>query len=161
MGVARDAASAAGDAADSASAKIADAGGSGPQAVTQKAAGNPLAAGVIAFGLGWLASSLAPASDSERRAAAKVEANAGAVVDPLKESAQEVADNLQQPLQDADIAFAREKRHEEGRVRLVQRFDVKPFFHEAQLKNIDEFAQAVTESTFGIERMKGWKMKGD
>lgn len=64
--------------------------------------GNPVAAGVIAFGVGWLLSSLAPVSDAEQKAAAKVE---DAVGDPLKESAQEMAGNLQQPVQDSAQAL--------------------------------------------------------
>lgn len=101
MGVARDAAATASDKADAATSKAGDAAGNGPQAVTDKAAGNPLAAGLIAFGLGWLASSVAPASDVERKAAKQIEDNAQGLVQPLQESVQEVAGNLQQPLQDA------------------------------------------------------------
>ena len=89
------------DKADAAAGKIGDGAGSTPQALRNQAQGNPLAAGVIAFGLGWLASALIPASDAAQRVAAKVEQNAGGVVDPLKKSAQEVAGNLQQPLQDS------------------------------------------------------------
>src|SRR4051794_14847186 len=36
-----------------------------PQQLTRHAQGNPLAAGVIAFGVGWLISSLLPASEKE------------------------------------------------------------------------------------------------
>jgi len=37
-----------------------------------KAEGNPLAAGVVAFGVGWLVSSLLPASGKEKQAAARM-----------------------------------------------------------------------------------------
>ena len=89
------------DKTNAAAAKVGDAAGSAPQAVRDQTQGNPLAAGIIAFGVGYLLSALVPASDVERQAAAKVEDNAGGLVEPLKQSAQEVAGNLQQPLQDA------------------------------------------------------------
>ena len=89
------------DKADALSAKVGDAAGDAPAALRDKAQGNPIAAGLIAFGVGWLVSSLAPASSAEQDAAEKIEANAGTVIDPLKQSAQEVAGNLQQPLQDS------------------------------------------------------------
>ncbi len=91
---AKSAASSAQDAKDSAS----DSAGSAPQALGQKTQGNPVAAGLIAFGAGWLLSSLAPASDAEKNAAAKVEDRVG---EPLKQSAQEVAANLKEPAQQA------------------------------------------------------------
>lgn len=56
-----------------------------------------MAAAVIAFGTGWLLSSLLPSSAVEQDAAQKVEAAVGG---PLKDSVQEVAGNLQQPLQE-------------------------------------------------------------
>lgn len=89
------------DATDSAGAKVQDALGSAPDTLREQTQGNPLAAGLIAFGAGWLLSSLAPASDAEQRVARKVEQNAGDLVEPLKQSAQEVAGNLQQPLQES------------------------------------------------------------
>ncbi len=75
-------------------------GGSGntPEAVRDKTQGNPIAAGLIAFGAGWLASSLLPASDTEKKAASKLEDHAA---EPLKQSAQEVAGNLKEPAQQA------------------------------------------------------------
>lgn len=84
------------DATDSLASKIGDA--TSADAVRQQTQGNPIAAGLIAFGVGWLLSSLVPASQAEQAAATKVEETAG---DPLKQSAHEVAGNLQQPLQDS------------------------------------------------------------
>src|SRR3954452_9225048 len=37
-----------------------------PQTLTRQAQGNPLAAGLIAFGVGWLVSSLMPVSEKEK-----------------------------------------------------------------------------------------------
>lgn len=87
------------DATDSLGSKVSDAVST--DAIRQQAQGNPIAAGLIAFGVGWLLSSLVPASRVEQHAAERIEDKSSALVDPLKQSAQEVAGNLQQPLQDA------------------------------------------------------------
>jgi gas vesicle protein len=56
----------------------------------QKAQGNPLAAGLLAFGAGWLVSSLLPASEKEARAAQTLEDAAKEHGQPLKEQATQV-----------------------------------------------------------------------
>jgi len=84
------------DKTDALGSKLSDAAST--DALRGQTQGNPIAAGLIAFGVGWLLSSLVPASQAEQTAASKVEATAG---DPLKQSAQEVAGNLQQPLQES------------------------------------------------------------
>jgi len=67
--------------------------------VRDQTQGNPLAAGVIAFGIGWLVSSLLPASDAETKAAQRAgdlaREHAGPVVDQAKQAAQEVGHDLQ------------------------------------------------------------------
>lgn len=68
------------------------------EAVRDQTQGNPIAAGLIAFGAGWLASSLLPASDAEKKAASTVEEH---VAGPVKQSAQDVAGNLKEPAQQA------------------------------------------------------------
>lgn len=70
------------------------------RAVVDKAEGNPLAVGLIAFGVGLLAASLIPASDAERRAAAKAKDAAAPVIDEMKDAAKETADNLKEPARD-------------------------------------------------------------
>ncbi len=55
------------------------------QTVEQKTEGNPLAAGLMAFGAGWLLSSLVPASQKEAEAAQRL-------VDAAKEHGQPVVD---------------------------------------------------------------------
>ncbi len=68
----------------------------GPEAVRSKAAGQPFVAGLVAFGAGWLLSSLLPASQAEIHAADKVRDSVeGPVKDQLKASAQEVKENVQ------------------------------------------------------------------
>ena len=65
----------------------------------RKTQGNPLAAGVIALGAGWLLGSLVPASQKERAAASTVKEKAQPVVQEAKAVAQESAQNLKEPAQ--------------------------------------------------------------
>jgi hypothetical protein len=90
-GSAADSAHAAGEAAGSAVTNA-------PSRVRDQAAGAPLAAGLIAFGLGLLGGSLLPASSVEQQAATKVKETATPV---LSDAAKDVAGNLQQPAQEA------------------------------------------------------------
>jgi len=71
------------------------------RAAVEKAEGNPLAVGLIAFGVGLLAASLIPSSDTERHAAAKAKDAAAPVIDEMKDTAKQAADNLKGPAQDA------------------------------------------------------------
>jgi hypothetical protein len=79
-----------------------------PSMARRKTRGNPLAAGLVAFGIGWLASSLVPASQKEQEAAGAVKDAASEHSDtlaaPLKESAAAAKDNLAAPAQDAVTA---------------------------------------------------------
>jgi uncharacterized protein YjbJ (UPF0337 family) len=72
----------------------------GHQAV-EKAKGNPLAVGLLAFGAGWLVSSLIPASEKEQDLAGQVKEQAAPLVDQAKSAAQDVAQSLKGPAQDA------------------------------------------------------------
>jgi Protein of unknown function (DUF3618) len=65
----------------------ADAVREAPATLKRKAQGNPLAAGVVAFGLGMLVSSLIPSSEKERQAVSTLQEN----LEPVKEKATEVA----------------------------------------------------------------------
>jgi hypothetical protein len=65
--------------------------------VRRQAAGNPLAVGLIAVGVGWLVGSLLPASSAEERAAAKIKEAAGpAVTGAAKDAAASLQDSAQQ-----------------------------------------------------------------
>jgi uncharacterized protein YjbJ (UPF0337 family) len=75
----------------------------GQQAV-QKVKGNPLAVGLVAFGAGWLLSSLIPASDKEQELAGQVKEKAAPLVDEVKGAAQDAAQNLKGSAQDAASA---------------------------------------------------------
>ncbi|KHL04242.1 DUF3618 domain-containing protein [Sinomonas humi] len=92
------------DAAQSTRGTLSDAGDSVDQAkrsVVRKAQGNPLAAGLIAFGAGLLVSSLIPPSEKEQELAQTVKEKAQPVTQQLSDAASEAASNLKAPAQDA------------------------------------------------------------
>jgi len=91
------AASSVGDVASS----LGEAAAAAPQTVRRQTQGNPLAAGVVAFGIGWLISSLPPVTEHEQKVAKQAQDKAGELAEPLKDTAQEMAANLQEPLQHA------------------------------------------------------------
>ena len=88
----------------SAGAHLSDAGaaiGDAPTQVKTKTQGNPLAAGLIAFGAGLLISSLIPASQKEREAADALKTAAEPLTTELTEAAKHVAEGLKEPAQAA------------------------------------------------------------
>ncbi|MEK0157359.1 DUF3618 domain-containing protein [Arthrobacter oryzae] len=90
--------------AGGAGAHLSDAGaaiGDAPRQVRTKTQGNPLAAGLIAFGAGMLFSSLIPASEKEREAAEALKVKAEPLTTELTEAAKDVAQGLKAPAQDA------------------------------------------------------------
>jgi hypothetical protein len=70
--------------------------------------GNPLAAGLIAFGVGWLVASLVPVTDVERQAVQQVDRSLGGglekATDELKARAHDAAADLREPAQEAAAA---------------------------------------------------------
>jgi len=84
---------------------VSDTASSTAHAARRQAQGNPLAAGLVAFGLGWLVSSLLPASEKERELAHTVKDQAQPAVQAVGQQAgqalSEVKDNLQEPAQQA------------------------------------------------------------
>jgi hypothetical protein len=98
-------ASAVADSASSAASTVAHAVEDTPQAVRRGTEGNPLAAGLIAFGAGWLLSSLVPASKAEQQLAEHAKDAAqeygGPVAEHLGHAAEEVRDNMREPAQQA------------------------------------------------------------
>ncbi len=98
-------ASSASGSATSAVSSVAETTSAAPTIARQKAQGNPLAAGLIAFGAGWLVSSLIPASEKERQAATqvkdKVSEHSDTLTAPAKEAAQQMKENLQEPAKQA------------------------------------------------------------
>lgn len=98
----QDATSTAAGAVQDAASSAADAVQETPRAVRRQTRGNPLAAGLIAFGAGWLVSSLLPASRREQELADQAKQVAQEKVQPvLQRVASEVGDNLREPAQQA------------------------------------------------------------
>jgi hypothetical protein len=89
---------------DSAGNVLHDAGaaiGDAPQQVKAKTQGNPMAAGLIAFGAGMLLSSLIPASEKEREAADALKTAAEPMTTQLTEAAKDMAEGLKEPAREA------------------------------------------------------------
>ena len=85
---------------DTVSGKASEAAGAvreAPTAVKRKTQGNPLAAGVVAFGLGMLVSSLIPSSEKERQAVSTLQDN----LEPVKQKATDVARDMGESLKPA------------------------------------------------------------
>jgi Protein of unknown function (DUF3618) len=101
-GTVQDAASSAAGTVQDAAATAADAVQQAPQAIRRQTRGNPLAAGLIAFGAGWLVSSLLPATRREQELADQAKQVAQEKVQPVvQQVASEVGDNLREPAQQA------------------------------------------------------------
>lgn len=88
----------------SAASSVGDAVSDAPRVVARKTQGNPLAMGLIAFGVGWLTSALIPATGPERKAAAKAREAAAPLAEEVKGAAKEAAEHLREPAKDAATA---------------------------------------------------------
>jgi ElaB/YqjD/DUF883 family membrane-anchored ribosome-binding protein len=103
-------ASSAMDTAGSAASSVAGAASAAPGAALRQTQGNPLAAGLIAFGAGWLLASLLPASEPEQQIASQVK-------DVATEKGQPIAQDISHAAREA----AGELRHSaESRVQAVK-----------------------------------------
>jgi ElaB/YqjD/DUF883 family membrane-anchored ribosome-binding protein len=104
-GTATDTLGSARDSVSSAASTAADTVTAAPDAARRQTEGNPLAAGLIAFGVGWLVSSLIPPSEAETRAAGEVadaaKEHAQPVVEEAKQAAGQIGENLKEPARDA------------------------------------------------------------
>lgn len=100
MGTASDA----GDSAGSMARNVGDAVSGTADRAVQKAQGNPLAVGLIAFGAGWLAASLLPATDMEKQWGAAVKEKAQPLVDEATQMAKDMGEHMKQPGQEAMAA---------------------------------------------------------
>lgn len=71
-----------------------------PEKVLEQTQGNPIAAGLIAFGGGLLVASLIPPSETEQRMAGQVADKAQPLRDELQRAGQEVAEDLRSTAQE-------------------------------------------------------------
>ena len=88
------AASSVADTVSSTGGSAAEGVSSAPDVVRQQTEGNPLAAGLIAFGAGWLISSLLPATSAEQRVAGTVKDTVSEHGQPIAQAAQDAKDQL-------------------------------------------------------------------
>ena len=72
-----------------------------PETARRQAQGNPVVAGAIALGVGWLIGSLMPQSEKERELARRMEPKLAEVASTVKAEGQQMASDLQEPAQDA------------------------------------------------------------
>jgi ElaB/YqjD/DUF883 family membrane-anchored ribosome-binding protein len=97
MGTADDLRSTGADAASS----VGQAPGAAADKARSKTQGNPLAAGLIALGAGWLVGSMLPASEKEKQAASSLKDHAEPLVDEAKSVAQDTVQELKEPAKQA------------------------------------------------------------
>ena len=89
------------DTVDQVQSSTGEAMSAAPDAARRGARGNPLAAGLIAVGVGWLAGSLLPATRVERQAADTLKEKAAPLVQEVSDMARQSAQNLQEPAKEA------------------------------------------------------------
>jgi len=97
MGTASDKASSVQETTQSAVSSAEQAVEQAPQMVREQTQGNPMAAGLVAFGLGMVVASLMPPSEKEREAAAMVKEKAEPLAQEATDTAKEMAENLKEP----------------------------------------------------------------
>lgn len=96
---------------------VADSAGGASDAVKRQSQGNPLAAGLVAFGAGLLAGSVLPESRTENTLAREVQSKAQAPIrDQVKESAEAVSDQVGERVGEAREHISEEGRHAKDEV---------------------------------------------
>ena len=96
MGTAQDAAGSVGDGVSSVGETVTGTASDAAGVVKEKTQGNPLAAGLIVFGAGWLVASLLPASQKEAELASKAVDTAKEYGQPLAQKASDVGAEIGQ-----------------------------------------------------------------
>jgi uncharacterized protein YjbJ (UPF0337 family) len=80
---------------------VADSARQAPQQIVRQTQGNPLAAGLVAFGVGLVVASLIPPSKAEQEAAGALQDKLEPLKDRALQSAREVKDEVQDAAQEA------------------------------------------------------------
>jgi gas vesicle protein len=121
MGSASDAGSSTADRASGLASDVGDKTQDAAAAVKDRALGNPLAAGLIALGAGWLLGSLLPASQKERELSETVKEKAAPVVEAaqstVKDVASEAGEHLKGPASEAVAAVKDQAQTSAGNVK--------------------------------------------
>jgi Protein of unknown function (DUF3618) len=89
------------DRAGSAASSAADAARHAPEAIRERTEGNPLMAGALALGAGFLVATVLPMSRKEKDLGGEVREKAQPVVDELTEAGREAAEHLKEPARQA------------------------------------------------------------
>jgi ElaB/YqjD/DUF883 family membrane-anchored ribosome-binding protein len=89
------------DSARHTASSAADSVRSAPRVVRERTEGNPLAVGLVAFGVGLVLASLIPSTRAEQRAATAAKDKAAPLVDDIKSTASDVAHDLQEPAKES------------------------------------------------------------
>lgn len=89
------------DSMGSATSTVKGAAAQAPHQAVSKTQGNPLAAGIVAFGVGMLVSSLLPATEKERQAAVALKDKATPLTDEVTAIAKKTGEHLKAPSQEA------------------------------------------------------------
>jgi ElaB/YqjD/DUF883 family membrane-anchored ribosome-binding protein len=87
------------DARDSVSdtaSDVADTVREAPDMVARQTQGSPIAAGLIAFGVGMLTAAMVPVSEAERRAAGQLAEKSGELLEPVRETARQFGEDVKE-----------------------------------------------------------------
>lgn len=87
-----------------------------PEMIQQQTQGNPLAAGLVAFGAGMLLATLFPPTEAEQRAASAVQDR----VEPLKDQALEVGREVKEHLQESARESAQQVKETAAKSEITQ-----------------------------------------
>lgn len=72
-----------------------------PQTIRRQARGNPMAAGAVALGAGWLVATVLPRTQEERAMARRMEPKLAEAASAVKSEGQALASDLEEPARDA------------------------------------------------------------
>ncbi|MGD7003457.1 DUF3618 domain-containing protein [Corynebacterium halotolerans] len=114
-----------------------------PQEIKQRTRGNPLAAGMIALGAGWLIGSLLPASKPEQDLATTAKEKAEPAIEEAKSVAQDMGDHLQPQAKEAAESVTDSARSGVEHVKSEGQHHVADIKNDAQdaAKNVRDTAQ--------------------
>jgi gas vesicle protein len=135
-----------------------DAVSNAPALARQKTQGNPLVAGLVAFGAGLLISSLIPASSKEKELAGDVKAKAEPLKSGITDAAKDVAANLREPAQEAVQAVKETATDAVSNVKdegASAASDVKDQAQQAKTTVQDEGASAASDVKGQAQQAKG------
>lgn len=102
--------SSSGPSSPSASTRIRETAGSAGDSVVDTVEGRPVVAGLVAFGIGFIAGSVLPASRPERDLARKVEPQLESLAEGVGGTAREAAENLRPVVEDEVSAMTDEAK---------------------------------------------------